>query len=178
MRDLIKLGAILMVICAIAAALLSVVVSQTEPMIKENERLANIKKRQQVLPEAASFEEKEFDGETYHIGLDSDGNSVGSVISAAPRGYGGPIKITIGVTPAGSLSAIAITKLDQQETPGLGAKIVKPKFLDQFKGKTVDQVKVKQDGGEIDAITAATISSRATADGIHEKLKKFLDTVK
>jgi len=175
---MIKLGAILMAICAVAAALLSVVVDITDPMIKENERLANIKKRQQVLPQAATFEEKTFGEETYHVGLDENGKSVGSVISAAPRGYGGPIKTTIGVNPDGSLSAIAITKLDQQETPGLGAKIVKAKFLDQFKGKSLEQIKIKADGGEVDAITAATISSRAAADGIYDKLKEFLETAK
>lgn len=178
MGNTIKLGTILMVTCAIAAALLSIVYDVTAPVIAENERIANEKKRQEVVPLAVSFEEKEFDGETYHVGLDDKGNKVGAVIKAAPRGYGGPIKITVGVNNDGSLSAIAMTKLDQKETPGLGAKIVKPKFLDQFKGKRVDQLKIKADGGEIDAITAATISSRAATDGVREKLKKFLETVK
>jgi electron transport complex protein RnfG len=176
MRNTIKLGSLLMVICAIAAALLSVVYSMTNPVILENERIAAEKKRKLVVPDAVKFEEKEFDGETYYEGIRSDGEKAGSVILAAPRGYGGPIKITIGVNIDGSVSAVAITKLDQQETPGLGTKVVKPKFLDQFKGKKAEQIKVKQDGGEIDAITAATITSRAAADGIREKLEKFIST--
>ena len=176
MRDTLKLGAILMVTCIIAAALLSVVYGVTKPQIEENERLANIRKRQQVLPDAKTFEEKTFADETYHVGIDESGKAIGSVIMAAPRGYGGPIKLTIGVAPDGTIAAVALGKLDQQETPGLGAKVVKPKFTDQFKGKIPAQLKVKQDGGEIDAITAATITSRAATDGIREKLEKFLNS--
>jgi len=174
MRNTIKLGAILMIICSVAAALLSVVYGVTSPKIAENERIANEKKRREVLPDAASFQEKQLDGETYYEGLDESGKKVGSVIMATPRGYGGPIKITVGVRPDGNISAIALTKLDQQETPGLGAKVVNKKFTEQFKGKAPRQLKVKQDGGDIDAITAATITSRSATDGIRKKLEKFL----
>jgi electron transport complex protein RnfG len=146
----------------------------TIKQIAENERIANIKKRKKVLPQAVTFEERQIEGIKYHAGLDEEKNEIGSVIRAVPWGYGGPIKITVGVAVDGSISAIELTKLDQTETPGLGAKIVKNKFKDQFKGKSVDQLKVKQDGGEIDAVTAATITSRAATDGIRKELDKFL----
>jgi electron transport complex protein RnfG len=174
MRNTLKLGAILMVICSVAAVLLSLVYGVTSVKIAENERIANEKKRKFVMPQAIKFEEKEFDGETYHVGLDAKGNEVGSVIKAAPRGYSGPIKMTIGLLPDGSISAVELTKLDQQETPGLGAKVARSDFKDQFKGKKADQLKLKQDNGEIDAITAATITSRAATEGVREKVEKFL----
>jgi electron transport complex protein RnfG len=64
--------------------------------------------------------------------------------------------------------------LSQQETPGLGARIVevrpggeKPWFTSQFEGKSGDELRLKKDGGGIDAITGATISSRAVAGGVY-----------
>jgi electron transport complex protein RnfG len=58
--------------------------------------------------------------------------------------------------------------LSQSETPGLGAKCVEPSFADQFKGFSPSEKKlaVKKDGGDVDAITASTITSRAYADGL------------
>lgn len=174
MRNTVKMGATLMIICVCAAVLLSLVYGVTSKQIAENERIANIKKRKKVLPQAVTFEEREIEGIKYHAGLDAEKNEIGFVIKAVPWGYGGPIKITVGVAMDDSISAIELTKLDQRETPGLGAKIVKNKFKDQFKGKRVEQLKVKQDGGEIDAVTAATITSRAAADGIRKELDKFI----
>ena len=65
--------------------------------------------------------------------------------------------------------------LSQAETPGLGAKCVEPAFSDQFKGFDPAQKKlaVKKDGGDVDAITASTITSRAYADGIALAVKVF-----
>lgn len=174
MRNTVKMGVILMVICLSAAALLSLVYGVSVPIIKENEKIANESKRRQVLPNATSFEEIDADGQTYYIGYDDKKNNVGAVMVARPRGYSSTINITIGVAPNGSINAIELSKLDQQETPGLGAKVATPKFKEQFKGKTVEQLKLKKDNGEIDAITAATITSRAATNGIREKLEWYL----
>jgi electron transport complex protein RnfG len=70
-----------------------------------------------------------------------------------------------------------LTVLEHKETPGLGTKMTDPSFKDQFNGKNPDsfQLKVKKDGGKVDAITAATISSRAFCDAVgkaHKTLKK------
>ena len=175
MRDMFKMGFMLMAICALAALLLSLVYGVTSIQIAENDRIAAEKKRKIVLPTASRYEEKEKNGETYYQGLDADGKVIGTIITVAPRGYGGPIKLTVGVLEDKSIAAIEVTKLDHKETPGLGAKIVTEKFKKQFKGKSAKQLKVKQDGGEIDAITAATITSRAVADGIREGLVKFFN---
>ncbi len=175
MRDTIKMGVILMGVCFIAAALLSLVYGVTSKQIAENERIANELKRKLVMPQAAVFKETELDGKTFYAAYDDKDVMVGAVLKATPQGYGGLIKITVGVDNDGSISAIEIMKLDQQETPGLGAKVVKPRFKDQFKGKRVKALKVKQDGGEIDAVTAATISSRAATNGIREELEWFLE---
>ena len=68
-----------------------------------------------------------------------------------------------------------ISVVDQKETPGLGTKITEEKFKSQFMGKNPStfKLKVKKDGGDVDAITAATISSRAVCDAIERAYKAF-----
>ncbi len=91
------------------------------------------------------------------------------------KGFSGYIGIMIGISPAGAIQNISI--LSQKETPGLGSKMIEAKFKNQFTGKSADsfKFKVKKDGGDVDAITAATISSRAFCDAInraYDALKK------
>lgn len=82
------------------------------------------------------------------------------------NGFSGYIGLMAGFKPDGSI--INITVLEQKETPGLGTKMAEPKFREQFNTKNPEQflLKVKKDGGQVDAITAATISSRAFCDAI------------
>lgn len=82
------------------------------------------------------------------------------------KGFSGNINLMAGFKPDGTI--ISITVLDQKETPGLGTKMTEPPFKDQFKDKNPSQfkLKVKKDGGPVDAITAATISSRAFCDAL------------
>jgi electron transport complex protein RnfG len=84
-----------------------------------------------------------------------------AVLGTTDKGFSGLIKIMVGFTPKGAIQNIAV--LEQKETPGLGTKIKGETFLKQFKGLNLSsyKLKVKKDGGEIDAITGATISSRA-----------------
>jgi len=82
------------------------------------------------------------------------------------KGFSGNISLMAGFKPDGTI--INITVLEQKETPGLGTKMTESKFKDQFNDKnpSVFSLKVKKDGGKVDAITAATISSRAFCDGV------------
>ncbi len=82
------------------------------------------------------------------------------------NGFSGNISVMAGFKPDGSISNITV--LEHKETPGLGTKMTEPKFKDQFIGKNPSEfaLKVKKDGGQIDAITAATISSRAFCDAL------------
>lgn len=84
-----------------------------------------------------------------------------AVMGTTDKGFSGLIKIMVGFTPKGDIQNIVV--LEQKETPGLGTKIKGKTFLKQFKGLNLssNKLKVKKDGGEIDAITGATISSRA-----------------
>jgi electron transport complex protein RnfG len=75
--------------------------------------------------------------------------------------------------PNGTISGVNIIR--QSETPGLGTRIAEPEFTNQFSGKRIEDVRLRQDGGVIDAITGATISSRAITDIVHERAKVVLN---
>lgn len=96
-----------------------------------------------------------------------DGILVGyGVKTYTKKGFSGNITLAAGFKTDGTI--VNITVLDHKETPGLGTKITEPQFKDQFKDKNPLQfaLKVKKDGGPVDAITAATISSRAFCDAV------------
>lgn len=96
-----------------------------------------------------------------------NGEIVGFAITTyTKKGFSGDILLMTGFNADGSIHNIAI--LEHKETPGLGSKMSEPKFKDQFKNMNLAGVvlKVKKDGGQIDAITSATISSRAFCDAV------------
>jgi len=89
-----------------------------------------------------------------------------AVNTYSKKGFAGTITLMAGFRPDGSILNIKV--LEQKETPGLGTKMTEPAFKDQFNDKDPAQfnLKVKKDGGPVDAITAATISSRAFCDAV------------
>ena len=96
-----------------------------------------------------------------------DNKIVGYAVSTnTKKGFSGNISLVTGFKPDGTI--FNITVLEQKETPGLGAKMTERSFKDQFNDKNPAEfsIKVKKDGGKVDAITAATISSRAFCDAV------------
>jgi len=94
-----------------------------------------------------------------------DGKIVGTAIRTYTNtGYNGLIVLMVGITPDEIVKDIAV--VEHKETPGLGTKMTQSQFKDQFKNldPTEVDIRVEKDGGDIDAITAATISSRAFAE--------------
>jgi electron transport complex protein RnfG len=89
------------------------------------------------------------------------------------NGYNGQIWLMAGFMADGTVVNVSV--LDQKETPGLGTKITEDEFLSQFKGKNPEtfSLRVKQDGGDVDAVTAATISSRAFCDALERAYVSF-----
>jgi electron transport complex protein RnfG len=97
------------------------------------------------------------------------GQLIGTAIETySTKGFSGMIRFVVGVLPDGSINAFG--GFNHKETPGLGTKMAEPKFKDQFIGKSPEsfKIKVKKDGGDVDAISAATISSRAFCDGLEK----------
>lgn len=101
-----------------------------------------------------------------------DGKLIGYAIKTfTMKGFSGLIELMVGFKSDNSINSIAV--LWHAETPGLGTKMKDDKFKNQFKNKHPKDfnIKVRQDGGEIDAITAATISSRAFSDAVDRAFK-------
>ena len=87
-------------------------------------------------------------------------------------GYGGDITLMVGFK-TDKKTVISYKVLAAAETPGLGMKLKTPEFAGQFAGKDGRALKVKKDGGEIEAITSATITSRAVCKAIADAQKKL-----
>lgn len=168
----------LLIICLFSAFSLSKVYSITKIKIDKQVEEATKLSLEETLPQAENF--KEIEPSTIWIGLDKEGNKVGIVFKVAPRGYGGPIPTIVGLDRKGRITGVKIASAAEglKETPGLGLRVTEPWFRNQFKGKTQKEVLLKKDGGTIDAITAATISSRAVTQGIREGMEKYLHYLK
>jgi electron transport complex protein RnfG len=178
MNQMVRFGLILAMICLIASGVLAVTYKVTKPAIemraKEEEKAA----LEAILPEADDFVEKQVNGIGYYEGY-KEKRLIGYCVKAVGNGYGGYFHIMVGVDPMGTIHGVEI--LDHQETPGLGARIdeVKPGekdawFLRQFKGKSALTISIK----DIDAITGATISSKAVVDSVTTAIREFLEKVK
>ena len=169
----------LLAICLVCSALLAGVYALTAEPIAAAAAAKNEAAIKEVLPETAVTIEEErtvdFEGASYgyNLAYDEVGNTVGCAINVAPVGFGGPIVIKVGFDVNGCICNTKV--LSQAETPGLGAKCVEPAFSDQFKGwnPAEKDLAVKKDGGDVDAITASTITSRAYADGLLLATKVF-----
>ena len=94
----------------------------------------------------------------------SNGDKVGYAFLAIGKGYGGNIDILVGLENETTVKGVTI--ISHLETPGLGARVTESSFREQFAGLNIDDVALKGDDGQIDAITGATISSRAVVDAI------------
>ncbi|MBP1674623.1 MAG: rnfG [Bacteroidetes bacterium] len=164
----------LTLIALVSSALLGFVYEIT----KEPIALSNFNKKlnaiKQVVPEFSNNPDDEMfrlptgEGDSLDIyPAKKDDIIVGYAVNTyTSKGFSGNISLMAGFKPDGTI--INITVLEQKETPGLGTKMVEPQFKDQFNDKNpgVFALKVKKDGGQVDAITAATISSRAFCDAV------------
>ena len=97
-----------------------------------------------------------------------------AVIGSSEKGFSGLVKIMVGFKPDGSMQDIVV--LEQKETPGLGTKMKEEKFLGQFRDKNPSDfdLKVAKDGGDVDALTGATISTRAFTEAAQNAYDEYI----
>lgn len=97
-----------------------------------------------------------------------------AVVGSSEKGYSGLVKLMIGFESDGAIKNIVV--LEQKETPGLGTKMKEDKFLRQFRGKNPStfNLKPKKDGGDVDALTGATISTRAFSEATQLAYDEFI----
>ena len=178
----IKLVAVLTIICTVAGALLAVVHDITEAPIATAATKEKGDAIMEVLPacdnqpvEDAITIDAEDASWSFYVAREK-GQFVGAAFeTVSTKGYGGDIAIMVGVNAEGTVQAIEVL-LGHKETPGLGAWITGDAFRGQFAGRSIAETHwaVKKDGGDIDQITAATISSRAVTDAVKAGLDVYV----
>jgi electron transport complex protein RnfG len=174
----------LFVITFVASASLGLVYQVTKEPIAAARLAKKMEAIQNVVPEfnnQPSTEEYKIAAEngdslTFYPAK-KDGKLVGTAVESNTNlGFSGEIKIMVGFLPDGTIKDVAV--LEHKETPGLGDKMERKKsdWSVQFQGKNPANFKiaVKKDGGDVDAITASTISSRAFCDAVERAYKTFL----
>jgi len=168
--EIIKVGVILFLITAIAALILAFVNEKTLPTIEANTIAAQNEAMKKVFPEANNFEitsDNSFDSSVESVYLADD---KGYVVLANPNGYGGAVNIAVGIDK--DLIVTGVYVISQAETAGLGANCTKSEWLKQFVGKTEDIEVTKNgaSGNQIDAISSATITSKAVTKGVNDAI--------
>lgn len=165
----------LFLICLVVTAALALTNNITADKIADNEAQSKAQSMKTVCPDATDFEEIEKD--VLYAGKDSSGNVVGYAISTATQGYGGQVKVMTGIAD-GKIIGVDVFYNDD-ETPGLGKNTSNTSFTDQYKGLTVNEnivvSKDKTSDSEqtVDAVTSATISSRAVTKAVNEAMQIY-----
>ncbi len=161
---------VLGVICLVASLLLAMTNNVTDPIITENAiRTANAT-RQALLPEADSFSEvtlPEGAGGGNVTEAYAADNGAGYVITAQAKGYGGQVPVMVAFGADGAIASVRF--LDNSETPGLGQKVKDDAFQGQFSGMAAEAFTLD----DIDAVTGATISSRAATTAINAAIEVY-----
>ena len=195
-KSMIKNALILFAITLVAGVLLGLVYQVTKDPIAYQEKLAQDKANQSVFASAQTFEDVALDEaaaaqvatdfagvsiESVKEAKDSSGNGLGYVIQVKSKGYGDFITYTVGITNESSINGISIIKI--AETPGLGMnaeKVLVPQFVD----KAASALTVAKNGqvtdanSQIEAISGATITSRAVTNGVNGAVSYFEKVLK
>lgn len=166
---------VLTVITIVAAGVLASVNAVTAPQIEKinAENLAAGIKAVMGNDDIKVSEPWEVDAFTAYDINDRQGNLLGKAVVSTENGFGGPLKVLVGFNTGGDI--LGYTVLEHAETPGLGAKAGEW-FQDKIIGMNpgVNNFTVSQDGGEVDAITASTITSRAFLRAIQNAYDKII----
>lgn len=189
MNKIIKNTIILTIITLVSGVALGAVYEITKAPIANAQEEAKQEAYKQVFEDADSFDALEVDAQeaaeaVKAAGVDDGaeineaveakqgGETIGYVITATdPNGYGGDIQVSVGIQNDGTVNGIAILSIN--ETAGLGMKASEPEFYEQYSGKQTDHFYVSKDGGEgeqIDAISGATITTRAVTGAVNASL--------
>jgi len=201
MKNVLRFALVLFLVNLVAASILAGVYYVTRPRIEQQERLIREQALKEVMPESVGGRLEAFreDGRIkyWQVFKGSDYRVRGYIFIAKEYGYSGVIETMVGMKKNGTITGVRI--LNHTETPGLGAKIVEaasdktilkalkgmfskekeiskalpPYFTEQFKGWDVSRIGLSGDG--IQAITGATISSKAVVDSIRSRGTEILN---
>lgn len=192
MSDAVRFPLVLGIVSVIAAAVLAYLYGVTKPEIDKRQKEKDALAEKIALPDAVSTEAKG----AYKEGRDAEGKLVGYLARGAAYGYSSEIAVLVGIRP--DLRIASIQVLSEKETPGLGTRIeeapVRETWTDrlagifgrraqaaqassepdralfqvQFDGLSKDDLRLARDGGKIQAISGATITSKAVLAAVQQ----------
>lgn len=177
LKSIIVTTVALTVICVIAATALGFTNKLTASKIAEVDIKAEKEAMTRVIA-AAEYREGTVtsDGEkyTYYTATEADGSVLGYVLTTTANGYGGKVKVMVGLDVSGTVAAIEVLDASN-ETPGLGQNAAKKSFWEQFSGKSGEIKVAKRNPGkdEIQAMTGATITTNAVKNAVNKALSVY-----
>jgi electron transport complex protein RnfG len=170
-KQVVSMILVLFCITVVCAFVLAYVNGSTYGVISSRNQEKLDASMKEAIPEADSFELTDFSSEADVAGLylaRAQDRLVGYCVTAEPSGFGGKITLIVGVDLQGTVKKVLISNMT--ETPGLGTKAQDAGFLSQYEWKTAGiQVNGKSDN-KIDAITGATVTSKAVTSGVNAAL--------
>ena len=195
-KSMIKNALILFAITLVAGVLLGLVYQVTKEPIAYQDKLAQDKANQSVFASASTFDDvtldesvataigSEYPGvsiESVKEAKDASGAGLGYVIQVKSKGYGDFITYTVGITNEGNINGISIIKI--AETPGLGMnaeKVIAPQFVDKAAAiySVAKNGQVTDPEAQIEAISGATITSKAVTNGVNGAVSYFENVLK
>lgn len=185
MKENFKLGGILLIITMIAGIVLGFANDLTKEAIIENSKVSK-EDLSYIMPEAQGIQDMDMEldaeGNVKEIYEAVSGNDVvGYVLKVTSKGFHGAVDFVVGISKDDKVSGIKV--LAHSETPGLGAKIAEEKFTSRFKDKPATEylevVKVTPNkDNEVEAISGATTSSKASVSAVNEAITFYLENIK
>lgn len=168
----------LLAVCFTCATVLAIVYAVTLKPIRNAEKAKTASAIRTVVPVFTGQPEKGVicldgnDVEYYALAV-SDSTKAYAITATVTSGFNGVLSLMVGISPEGVITGTSA--LVCNETPGLGAKCKEPAFYEQFGGfdPAAKILKVGKDGGDVDAITAATITSRAYCAALSQAVEAF-----
>ncbi|EGB16074.1 electron transport complex, RnfABCDGE type, G subunit [Pseudodesulfovibrio mercurii] len=179
MKEMIKMMIVLSLICGIAGITLAALRQVTAPIIEE--QVLTYVQAPAIESVLAGYDNNpikdrrkfEVDGRTVIVfPALKNGALVGVAFETSGKGYGGDIGVMVGFdVHAMALTGIGITTL--KETPGVGARVAEHGYTTQFRGHSLEHMDLKKNGGDIQAVAGATISSTGTVAAVRDAIAIF-----
>ena len=168
----------LTLICAVASSLLALTNALTADRIANAQKEAEQKAMARVVKadeySEATVSDNDDNKYIYYIAKNNNGMVLGYIFTASQNGYGGEVKVMTAISPEGKIIAIEVLSAGD-ETPGLGQNVTKKNFWNLFKGKSGKLAAAKSSASDTDiqAVTGATISSRAVVNSVNKATELF-----
>ena len=171
-HSILKIASNLALACLCSGVVIGAVYYVTAPVAAQKAEEMKQESMRSLVSDADAFKEIAA-AEAGCFAAQQGGKTIAYIVPSETKGYGGKIKMLVAVRTSGEV--IDFNILEHNETPGLGDNAQKPEFRQQFAGKTAENLEVTKDKGQsemIQALTGATISSRAVALGVKQAVQK------